>query len=810
MYHAPVRQRAPLRPVTTRPRRRATAPPRAESAAAAPYADLKSAASAAHARAAELLPRLEEASAAAERAAGPAAEADARWRDAHARTHEVQAEATELVRALRAGALEALRGGDAAASELLHAHLRARLADYREHLAVAGQLEQWHVWSADVQRLEWLPGAALGHALGAAVVDGRPFAVAAVAVAAPPLDQDLGLRSLFLHWGPAEGSGGRWIATVPEGWHTSPSVSQPRGATAWETALALHAPVMSGATGGAAGGLASAPAFSTVLQIPLEGVFAAGGGVKFVVRRADGGQPEWVKPGHNADWFVDFSPATRLFAAQRDAAAAAATAAALGAAAGGDEESLAAANSLDEWGWARALGSGDEEEDGSDARAEGPASALGGVAAALPPARALPPPAGWLAAVDKWRQVPDYPPPTPPSFSAGLEDLRAILAAEAAAGGLAPAEAEAAAALLRRADAAGATLAAYDAASLAARGAQAEREALGAAHKASADEAAHLHAEVAAALDAARRGAVALRGRAAEISPRDLGALAAQLAHESAAAAAGRGAGALLGSLFGGGGESGTGSRRLVFISQEVAAIGGGAGDATLVAQVYLEGDRAAVDAALTPRPPAAEVEAAAEAAAAGAADAALAAAAAAAAAAALDPDARIAAAEAAAAAAAAAAPPPPPPPPPPLPFDMVVIAFAAGEAFPEGRIAAPAHLHLGLVPHAGAKWQAPPDGFAADPPPAPGGAADALPWVPLQRFAIARADGSPALVDPVAHGAVARLPLLGAGGLAARGLRGVELVLKGADERWMGPADGSRRGTANFYVELPLPAPGR
>lgn len=466
-----------------------------------------------------------------------------------------------------------------------------------------------------------------------------------------------------------------------------------------------------------------------------------------------------------------------MFERQRAAALRAAVAASTGEAERIAAAAAAAADSLDEWGWAIALGSDSSSSDGGEEEAE------------EPPGPA-PLPLGWLESVPRWEQLPDYPPQQTPSLAAQLAHVRAILQAAAASPAMAappagfvgsgaelgppvpvllgaavpppPADAQQVAALLARCDEVEGALHEYDAAAVAARAAQHEKESLWAGHKSAADDAAHLQLEIAAAMDAARRGAVALRGRSAEVVPRDLEGLAFQLAEESASGAGSGGGDWPFAGLFKGG-------RQLVFVSQKEMAVAGV--DAKVLVQVYLEGDKAAVQEALTPPQPPQPPPPPAPAAAASPED------------------------EAAGMVAVEPAVPAPKPPA----FDTVVISVAAAEAFPDGRLRAPLMLHLGCVAHAGAKWRPPPGQWRCVPAQVNAAEPGALPWVPLQRFTMARADGGPAFVDPELHGACLRLPLAD---MASRSLRCVEFVLKTRDERWLQQQGGPN---GNFYADLPL-----
>lgn len=75
---------------------------------------------------------------------------------------------------------------------------------------------------------------------------------------------------------------------------------------AWQTPLGRYAPQHSESA-------AEGAAWAVVLQLPLEGLLSNGGGVHFVVKRAEGSQPEWLSGPHNKDFFISLDQvATQL------------------------------------------------------------------------------------------------------------------------------------------------------------------------------------------------------------------------------------------------------------------------------------------------------------------------------------------------------------------------------------------------------------------------------------------------------------------------------------------------------------------
>jgi hypothetical protein len=229
-----------------------------------PYGEIKSAAEAAYERAAAALPQLERAQAAASQAREPAADAERRWQEAHSRVSEVQGQAHAALQEVRAGAEAALGGADLVTAQMLRHHASRRLAAFRAGL---GEVSLWRDFAPDERRLSWLPGAAMAGQVAACVSGGEAWVVAVVAVARPPLDDSL--RGVLLHWGVADGPGAGWMGAIPQGWRTEPGVSQPCGATAWETGMAAHAPVLEGEPA------TSAVVHSVLIQVPMQGETSA-------------------------------------------------------------------------------------------------------------------------------------------------------------------------------------------------------------------------------------------------------------------------------------------------------------------------------------------------------------------------------------------------------------------------------------------------------------------------------------------------------------------------------------------------------
>lgn len=811
----------------------------------ASFQEIKTEADQAYTRACELLPALEEAQSIAHDAHEPAQEADRIWQDAHNRLSEVIGQAHATINELRDGAETALGGGNSVTADMLRHHANYRLDSFKDSLR--GETALYKRFKPNLQQLSWLPGAALITQSAVCISEEVPYLLACISIAMPPLHDDL--RSMLLHWSLSDSPAAAWANSIPQGWHTSPGVSQPYGLTAWQTNFGPYAPVIGGEAA------SSATVFSVVVQIPIEGFLEEQGGVKFVLKRSDGGHPEWIKPGNNSDFWVDFSEPIALYRKVRLASEKLEFEAAASALASSSAEAITtfpapakpttfteedlsaiAVDSLDAWGWARAiaLSSRDMSSSGSEDEAQAQAQAIIGEAKegnsvavdetsdeinTMLEKDEEEKPSGWLAAISSWEPIGDYP--AQPSFalSKQVQQLRLILSAaqhhlhdqndnstntesEFSSSNNNEVESEKenqaqraqqVAALLSRCHEVDETLQIYDAASLEARRAQQEKERLWEMYKTASDEASRLAIEVSAAVESARRHAATLRGRSAEVTQHDLETVASQMAESS------------------GNGDSSSGSfwpfsafgsgdsvrRQVAFVSQNVAHVAGL--DATMLMQVYLEGNARGVQAALsgTTYSSATGVLTTDSSEASSALS--------------TNPDTDN-GAEASPTTldntdATSAAPKKPPPA-----FDTIVISICVAESFPHtttntsAGLLAPVLLHFGAVPHQHGKWRAPPVGWKSQPsegsiegspaPAAPG----TLPWVPLQQFTITKKDGSPAFVDPIMHGACLRLPLAE---VAASGIRGLEFVLKTTEEgSWLMPASGQG---GNFYVEIPL-----
>lgn len=767
------------------------------------FEELRTSATDAVAAAQAKLPALEQARTTAAQMREPAADAERHWQECHARLTSLQQEASSAMKQLREGVTKAAGGEEVATHDLLERHVYERLQYYRvEHNLVAA--EDWKVYKPRDLPLHSIPGGKMLYQVAAAEVDGVKYAVVGMGMSNPFLFDNL--RSMLVHWGCSEGANAGWMQP-PKGWHTSPGVSTPAGSLAWETLFGAYAPVMQGEA------VVDAAVYSVVLQIPLEGALELRGGVKCVLKRTDGGQPEWVKAGaHNSnDFFLDLQPVIHHFERKRRVVQAAAFAQARAAAVAAgeeeeEEEEKAAGSSLKDKAW-------EQDEWGAAARSAAKLQAAAerksrtSRSSRIPVAKAVPKPAPkpkpkaeelpplppeepvydpqlpeWvLFGVEQFVQLSDLPQER--GLQQHLKCYTHLATAMAEAGGESMLEARV---LLQRCGEVEAVLHQHELAELSARAAQQEKEQLQALYKSASDESSHLMQELSGSAEAARRAAVRLRGRETEVTQRDLEAVAEQTARELLK-------------------KSQTGiwpfkeDKQLVFVQQKVMEVAGM--DAAVVVQVFVEGTKAAVQAATagtgntngngksTNGNESIDAAMVASSLATTGQDTTAAAS-------------MLAAAAGAAEAVAASATGKKAKEPKPQPtFDHVVVGISVAEEFPDGRLKTPLIMHMGLVAHQHAKWRIPPEKWSCAPDAVSSTGAAAQ--MPFQRFRIASEHGGAVFVDPTLFSLAFRLPLKDC---MERGIRGVEFVLKNHDGQWLSWQQS--HSASNFYAELPLPLP--
>ncbi|BDA43844.1 Alpha-glucan water dikinase, chloroplastic at C-terminar half [Coccomyxa sp. Obi] len=224
---------------------------------------------------------------------------------------EAEAEAAHLVPAAEA-AVTAARAAAAALrrvpDQVTVPHLRHLAADrLSAWLAAHPDARNFQLVSTSEVAISGLKDCTLVVRVAAAVIGGRPYAVAALAAGGPEDDSEggpqVGLAGVTMHWGCVAREGDGW-APPPPGWHTIPDKSFSAG-KAWQTPFGMYMPV---ARDGAA---TSCAAHAVVLQLPLEGVLS-GGGLAAVLKRPPGNHPEWLVGPHNRDFFISFSEAWKL------------------------------------------------------------------------------------------------------------------------------------------------------------------------------------------------------------------------------------------------------------------------------------------------------------------------------------------------------------------------------------------------------------------------------------------------------------------------------------------------------------------
>ena len=255
-----------------------------------------------------LVDKLEGARQVAEAAKGPAAEAERKWQEGHSWLRAIQERMIKSSEGLRSEMRSVLDlqipgriESDSLAQDMILHHLDFRLQEFVKSNK-ENNVEFWRCFDGIVEPISWMPGGWLGMQSAAGCIDGIPYLIGCISVAMNPLETSL--RSLLLHWSVTDGYHGSWMGSIPTGWHTFPSISQPCGPNAWQTTFSPYCPGIDENMK-----LSAVCVHSVVLQIPMAGHLLDRGGIKFVLKRADGYQPEWIKPSNHHDFFLDFSDA---------------------------------------------------------------------------------------------------------------------------------------------------------------------------------------------------------------------------------------------------------------------------------------------------------------------------------------------------------------------------------------------------------------------------------------------------------------------------------------------------------------------
>lgn len=595
--------------------------------------------------------------------------------------------------------------------------------------------EDWRVFPAHEHHIAWIPGARMVTQLAACRSFDKEFAIAVVAVSGPFLEQRL--RGLSCHWGAAPHADSAWTRP-PAGWHTMPSVSHVASHVASETPMSSFAPLMGSQT------VEMANVFSIVFQLPLEGPLELeDSGIKYVLKRTDNQPPEWVKPHNHRDFFLSLYPAVQYFERQRIAKQRALMQHLFEGPSShrsydsDDLDVALIADGLEEWGWARCLS--DESECPTELQPTADAeiaSRLEGLKEGddIQEIDAYVPP-DWIGGIDGWAVLPQESFKSTLSNQMKVQQYKSMLKAIESSTGSSDVVSE----LVGRCGLIEGMLQSFEDAEGAAKMAQQRRDQLLEDNKSACDSATQLQYELNAVLDTARRAAVALRGRCTEITSDDLHDLCSQLAHESKSKLPAEGTTSSWWPF------SGKDEDPCVqhLIGERMMNIAGM--DANVCARVFIEGHQVA-----PPEPSSDEEE-----------------------------DVEVNKG-------------------PHYEYDTIVVAIAAAEEFPDGRLAAPLHLHFGVVAYEHREWQSPPPGWSTFPSDKSIQSGTAI-SCPFQAYQIASKEGKHVFVDPMMFGTVVRLPLRP---IMDAGLRGITFVLHGQSDQWLYWQHGNGQ-TADFYIEI-------
>lgn len=671
-----------------------------------------------YSEAANVLQKLKEARKNATDMDRPAAESEKKWQDADALERDLQDEVNMSLKRLEESCQDLLGMGlvDDAGSpgeDMVLQHMAFRLEQVLEHERAAGKdVQVWKEFEGNVavDALRGLPGGNLGQQIACCCIDERPYLVACVAVAANPFEEG-SPRGLLLHWSVTDRADGEWHTDIPRGWHTFPGISQPCGNRAWETMFGNYSPVLS-ADGTAC--VSHISVASVIAMIPMEGFLEQGGGIKFVVKRTDGGGEVWIKSHAGNDFYLDMGTAIRYLnppqlqesmTVQGDTAEKSATSSEIsktdedvpgdntlleeGEAEEEEEESLSA------WSWARAL-------------AEDIISVSTEVRCSYEPKHA------WLQQVLAWREVTDF---ATHSVSQYVHEIRLLLQSVGQNNDIKGVRKGELSELLRHLGDECTRLEdgvqSLHAAEMTSRQLQLEKERLCELRDSAMKEANRMESELQRRVGETRRMLVQDAGRVGEVILKDLG----QLCKSQVLGDGKRG---LFKSFLG----ECEPSRAHIFVSEATDKVQGI--DAHVVSHVYLEGDPAAVRDALQDSNEERDETAAA-----------------------VSSNRTNAS-----------------------PFETVVVSICFGEDFP-GKISnSKLLLHHGMVNRRHGKWQQLPKGSEI---PIQRRGQSTETSVDFEAYILQHASGRPVFVDPILRGVCLRFPVEE---LRSKRLRGMEFVL--------------------------------
>lgn len=374
-----------------------------------------------YSEAASVLQKLKEARQNATDMDGPAADSEKKWQEADARERDLQDKVNISLKRLEETCQDLLGVGleedvGTSGEDMVLQHLAFRLNQVLEHeRAAARDVQVWKEFEGhvSVDALRGLPGGNLGQQIACCCIDERPYLVACVAVATNPFKEDFP-RGLLLHWSVTDRADGEWHTNIPRGWHTFPGISQPCGNRAWETMFGNYSPVLS-ADGTAC--VSHISVASVIAMIPMEGFLEQGGGIKFVVKRTDGGGEVWIKSHSGDDFYLDMDKAIQYLnplqlqeSVKVDGATSALSTCSDApplekSVSEREEEDDTLEGSSSAWSWARAL-------------AEDIISVSTEVRFSHQPKHA------WLQQVQTWREVTDF---GTPSVSQYIQEIRLLL-----------------------------------------------------------------------------------------------------------------------------------------------------------------------------------------------------------------------------------------------------------------------------------------------------------------------------------------------------------------------------------------------
>lgn len=700
-----------------------------------------------------VLPALEEAKNVAVSAREPAAKAEREWQDAQNRLSDVHSKSHQRMNDIKSKMQKVLSIRDAGSSGLevtqdmvLH-HMNARMKGYLEQQPRRrGKIQISTLFQGIVEPLQWLSGAWVGQQVGLCCVEDKPYLVACVAVSMNPLDDSL--RNLVLHWSITDRVDGGWMGSIPIGWHTYPGISQPHGPTAWQTNFGIYCPKL----GDGDPPLEAITLHSIILEIPMEGHLQHQGGLKFVLKRADGGQPEWIKPSNHHDFYIDFTPAAQYITGESSSE--------------NEVEGNSDDDNTEKIGSFKMTDQAEEEEEKEEEEWTWAKSLAEAILRAAPMDYEIYKPTySWLHGIQGWYDSTDNSGlSSEQSLARQIAQIRTLLSSarnvfkgqinkEKLKSSSKDAEAyeEIIESLLMQCDNLSSEMNEFDAASVKARQLQLERDRLWETHTSASNEASRLQKELKSLISIARRTVSVTHGRDCEITGNDLRSFCSYLA-EQGMTQRGEGVGS---KLWGKESTDKNNSSKSLFLVSNSKFRAAGV-EASIAISVFMEGEESKVNKELKKHEQVATNDLEEQ-----------------------DGSNTIKVDEAEENHV----------------FDSVVIAVAFGEDFPEMLSNLPIFFHFGLVGQRHGKWVDPPDGWTLSFPHVDNISSDKM--LPMKACKLVHQNGKDLLVDPLVHGLCVKFPI---SVLNKKSSKGIEFVLKMGDNNWL-----QKEGGENFYAEFPL-----